>query len=73
MEMQHDETKSSIFRLAGKKVRAPLPESPLHPTVIERFEAAQVLQYDVMAPYRPEGLRHHDQVSRFYADESGGP
>jgi len=37
--MQHDEAKSSIFRLAKKKVRAPLPEAPLHPTVLERFKA----------------------------------
>lgn len=70
--MQHDEAKSSIFRLAKKKVRAPLPESPLHPSVIERFEAAEVLQYDEMASYRPEGLRHHEQVSKYYADEKSG-
>jgi hypothetical protein len=64
--MQHDEAKSSIFRFAKKQIRAPLPDAPLHPTVIERFEAAAVLQYDVMGPYRPEGLKHHSAVRRFY-------
>jgi hypothetical protein len=64
--MQHDERKSSVFRFAGKRIRAPLSQAPLHPSVLQRFAAAQVLQYDQMAPYRPEGLRHHDEVKRYY-------
>lgn len=64
--MQHDQAKSSIFRIAGKKIRAPLPAAPLHPSVIERFEAREVLQYDSMAPYRPEGLKHHNAVGKYY-------
>jgi hypothetical protein len=72
MAMQHDEAKSSIFRFAGKKTRAPLPDAPLHPTVLERFAAAEVLQYDVMAPYRPEGLKHHSKVHQYYDSMTGG-
>ncbi len=64
--MQHDEAKSSIFSLARKKTRAPFREAPLHPTVTQRFEAQEVLQYDVMAPYRPEGLKHHKSVGHYY-------
>jgi uncharacterized protein (DUF2235 family) len=60
--MQHDETRNLLFRLAGKSDRDPLPEATLHPIVIERFRhPGGVLQYDVVAPYRPEALRgHHD-------------
>lgn len=40
----------------------------LHPSVLERFEAAAVLQYDGhYKPYRPAGLREHDKVKHFYA------
>ncbi len=59
--MQHDETRNILFRLAGKTDRDPKPEAVLHPTVIQRFNLSGVLQYDVIAPYRPEALRgHHD-------------
>lgn len=64
--MQHDEAKSSIFRFARKKVRVPDHDAPLHPSVIERFKAAEVLQYDVLGPYRPEGLRNHEAVKQYY-------
>jgi uncharacterized protein (DUF2235 family) len=57
--MQHDETRNILFRLAGKTDRDPKPEAVLHPTVIERFNLPGVLQYDVIAPYRPEALRGH--------------
>ncbi len=65
--MQHDEAKSSIFRFARKKLRAAMPDSPLHPTVLERFRAAAVQQYDVIGPYRPETLKHHKQVRDFFS------
>jgi hypothetical protein len=57
--MQHDETRSLAFRLAGRSDRAPVPDATLHPTVVDRFNLPRVLQYDVMAPYRPEALRGH--------------
>ncbi len=64
--MQHDEAKSSIFRFARRKIRAPLPEAPLHPSVLERFAEEAVLHWDEAAPYRPEGLRHHEKTRHFY-------
>lgn len=64
--MQHDETRSSIFRFARTKDRAPMRNAPLHPTVLERFAAGEVAQYDRMAPYLPEGLRHHSLTKSFY-------
>ena len=44
------------------------PDCPLHASVIVRFAAAEVLNYDTMMPYRPENLREHDSVKQFYAD-----
>jgi hypothetical protein len=64
--MQHDETRNVLFRLAGKSDRDPKPEAVLHRTVIERFNLPGVLQYDVIAPYRPEALRGHSQFPGAY-------
>jgi uncharacterized protein (DUF2235 family) len=65
--MQHDETRSLVFRLAGKSDRDPLPEATLHASVVERFNLADgVLQYDVVAPYRPEALRGHHKFPGAY-------
>jgi hypothetical protein len=64
---QHDEARSSVFRLAPKRVRQIPNDAPLHPSVLERFEAAEVLDYDIMRPYRPENLRNHDAVKAYYS------
>jgi uncharacterized protein (DUF2235 family) len=64
--MQHDETRSLVFRLAGKSDRDPVPDAMLHPTVVERFNIAGVLQYDVVAAYRPEALRGHHAFPNAY-------
>lgn len=65
--MQHDETRSLVFRLAGKSDRDPVPDATLHATVAERFNIeAGVLQYDVVAPYRPEALRGHHKFPGAY-------
>jgi uncharacterized protein (DUF2235 family) len=66
--MQHDETRSLAFRLAGKSDRDPVPDATLHPTVVDRFKLPEVLQYDVMAPYRPEALRGHKDFPGAYDD-----
>lgn len=63
---QHDETRSSVFRFAEKKLRDPDPQSPVHSTVVERFKLRQVQQYDISAPYRPEAFRFHDKFSNYY-------
>lgn len=63
---QHDERRSWIFRYAGMKIRDIVPNATLHESVMKRFEAAAVLQYDVMKPYRPASLREHENVRRWY-------
>lgn len=67
--MQHDETRSSIFRFAGKKARKIPRSAPLHASVRARFAEPAVLQFDIMAPYRPDNLRHHEDVAHWYGEE----
>ena len=69
---QHDECKKRFPGLWGAlgfkwpvKHRS-LLIAPLHPSVLERFAAPAVLQYDVMMPYRPEALREHVLVKQHY-------
>jgi Uncharacterized alpha/beta hydrolase domain (DUF2235) len=64
---QHDEARSSLFRFAAKNGRKPRNDAPLHPTVLERFALAAVLNYDRMEYYRPPCLREHSKVAHFYA------
>lgn len=65
--MQHDECRSGVFQYAKKKNR-PLPvDATLHPSVYERLNLVSVLQYDVVAPYRPQGLRDHNKCKQYYA------
>lgn len=64
--MQHDETRAGIFKFARKQKRPVLPDAPLHPSVLERFKATGVLQFDKIAPYRPENLRGHQHTGEFY-------
>jgi hypothetical protein len=64
---QHDEARSSfLFRIAGKLPRKIPSDAPLHESVLERFKAPVVLDYDVMRPYRPENLRGHKDVKSYY-------
>jgi uncharacterized protein (DUF2235 family) len=56
---QHDETRSFAFRYAKKLDRDPIEEATLHNSVLARFDAGPMLQYDMMQLYRPEPLRHH--------------
>jgi uncharacterized protein (DUF2235 family) len=64
--MQHDEMRSLAFRYAGRVARTIPPNAPLHPSVMKRFEADAVQQYDVSAPYRPENLRGHNDTKAYY-------
>jgi uncharacterized protein (DUF2235 family) len=67
--MQHDETRSLAFRFAGKSDRDPVRDATLHPSVAQRFNNADgVLQYDVVAEYRPEALRGHSAFAAAYAN-----
>lgn len=51
----------------GKR-RAIAAEAKLHPSVVGRAKLPAVLQYDRMAPYRPEGLRMHKELLHLYAN-----
>ena len=67
---QHDETKTSIFRLAPKRPRRIPPDAPLHDSVLKRFGANEVLNCDLVEAYRPENLRDHVRVRHWYEEES---
>lgn len=67
--MQHDETRSPIFRLARKRFRVLRDDAPLHPSVIDRLRAPEVQQYDVSAPYRPTNLAGHQDARELFRDE----
>lgn len=64
---QHDETKSSVFRFASKKLRSMQDDFPLHKSVVKRFVTGPVLHYDVFQLYRPENLRNHKDVKQYYS------
>jgi uncharacterized protein (DUF2235 family) len=65
--MQHDETKGYLFRFAKRIVRSIPVDAKLHPSVYDRFRLPAILQYDLMLPYRPEALRHHESLRDYYA------
>ena len=50
-----------------EKERTEVLGSPLHPTVLDRFALASVIQSDQFAEYRPESLRKDPRVELFYA------
>lgn len=64
--MQHDETRSSMFRWAKKTLREPVHDATLHRSVLDRFELKGVQQYDLVEAYRPEALRNHEKVASHY-------
>jgi len=67
--MQHDETKSSVFRFAAKINRKIAHDAILHESVYERLRLPAVLEYNLMLPYRPESLRGHDRAKQYYQPE----
>jgi hypothetical protein len=72
--MQHDECKAGIpyvtrcTRKTWKLKHRPLrgPKTSIHDSVRQRFEADAVLQYDQVAPYRPENVRIVDAYKTYY-------
>jgi uncharacterized protein (DUF2235 family) len=65
---QHDETRTSwVFRISAKSPRHIPTDAPLHDSVLQRFAAGGVLQFDVVGDYRPPNLKQHVQVRQFYA------
>ena len=41
--------------------------APLHPTVLERFGQPAIVAYDDLVLYRPEVLRNHEMVKKYYS------
>ena len=70
---QHDECKRGFPGIWGKlglkwnmKLRPVNNDAPLHSSVVARFAAGDVLQYNEMKLYRPEQLREHGDVKEYY-------
>ena len=68
--MQHDESRGRLFKYAKKIDRALVKDATLHPTVLERFDLATVLQLDEAKPYRPTSLSIHQQLAAFYTEKT---
>jgi hypothetical protein len=74
--MQHDQRKEGFpvltkwFRLTwpGKIRKIPGPDTTVHDSVYERFKLPAVVQYDIVAPYRPETLHAHERLTDYYKD-----
>ncbi|MBA4045669.1 MAG: hypothetical protein C0510_00200 [Erythrobacter sp.] len=76
--IQHDEVRASLelwprfwpkwarfgWSAETRKIN---PEAALHESVLARFAAASVPQYDQRAPYRPENLRGHLSTQRYFS------
>lgn len=62
--MQHDETRRFPFKWANKIDREIKAEAPLHPSVLDRLKAEEVLQFDLYAPYTPVSLANHKAANR---------
>ncbi|HEV2897588.1 MAG TPA: DUF2235 domain-containing protein [Pseudaminobacter sp.] len=63
---QHDEKRNGVYRHTRTRVRKIRPDAELHQSVIDRFELPEVLQYNMLKPYRPEALRDHELVKHHY-------
>jgi uncharacterized protein (DUF2235 family) len=69
---QHDAREPGYFggRLKWPKALRKIdPDAPLHASVYERFAAEKVQHFYEMKPYRPENLRNHENLHRYYAKE----
>jgi len=65
--IQHNERKG---RLPWKFGLRNIPDdAPLHPSVIERFEAVSVVHFDEVLAYRPEALSTHRDVKHFFTED----
>jgi uncharacterized protein (DUF2235 family) len=63
---QHDEKRIGVYRHTRTLVRKVPPDAVLHQSVFDRFEVPEVLQYNMLKPYRPEALRDHGLVKHYF-------
>ena len=69
--IQHDETRGWAFRFGKRLLRGIKPDAELHPTVVERVKAAEVLNCDRYEPYRPANLREHAKTKALFSPGIG--
>jgi hypothetical protein len=67
---QHDECKAGRWQRGLRElpvdVKTGISSATMHKSVYARFAAAQVVQYDLAAPYRPVNLKNHVDFSHYY-------
>ena len=51
------------------KVRTIDSKAPLHPSVLETLRLPEVLDFDLLTPYRPEALRNHVEARQFFGKD----
>jgi hypothetical protein len=75
--MQHDEiaaTRENWLHIPWKrKVRTIVDGSVLHASVLERFRCGSVKNFRTWGAYRPENLRGHSAVARYYKSDAPAP
>ena len=73
---QHDECKAGHWQRGLRELPADpktgISSATMHKSVYARFAAAQVVQYDVAAPYRPVNLKNHVDFSHYYGGGATG-
>lgn len=69
---QHDEYKAApTWQRAIRNI--PNNETTMHKSVYQRFGAEAVVQYDAVAPYRPENLSKHVDFMQYYDTNNPNP
>jgi hypothetical protein len=67
---QHDECKAGHWQKRVRDLpadkRTGISEATMHKSVYARFAAKNVVQYDVIAPYRPINLKNHIDFLPYY-------
>jgi hypothetical protein len=72
--IQHDECKAGRWQRGVRDlptdIKTHISEAAMHLSVYARFKEAEVVQYDVSAPYRPLNMKCHVDFAHYY---TGGP
>jgi hypothetical protein len=63
---QRDEKRTGVYHHTRTLARKVPTDAILHQSVLDRFELHEVLQYNILKPYRPVALREHGLVKHHY-------
>jgi Uncharacterized alpha/beta hydrolase domain (DUF2235) len=67
---QHDECKAGHWEHGVRDLPADentkISDATMHKSVYARFEVNEVVQYDMIAPYRPANLQNHVDFTHYY-------